>query len=41
MNYLVKSARAVTRILGTVMGDGAASPADRVLKQNPYLGTYR
>jgi len=41
MNYLVKSARAVTRILGTVIGDGITSPTDRALKQNPYLGTYR
>ncbi|HUV45223.1 MAG TPA: hypothetical protein VMW13_10400 [Dehalococcoidales bacterium] len=41
MNYLVKSARAVTRILSTVIGDGVTSPTDRALKQNPYLGTYR
>lgn len=41
MSYLAKSARVVTRILGTVVGDGVTSPADRVLVQNPYLGTYR
>jgi hypothetical protein len=41
MNYLVKSAQAITRILDTVIGDGLTSPMDRVLKQNPYLGTYR
>ncbi len=41
MNYLVKSARVVTRILGTVIGNDVASPVDMVLKQYPYLGTYR
>ena len=41
MNYLEKSARVVTRILGTVVGDGVTSPTDRSLIHDPYLGTYR
>ncbi len=41
MSFMAKSARVVSQILGVVVGDGAASPADETLRQHPHLAFYR
>ena len=40
MNYIVKSAQIVTKILGAVFGNEFVSPSDQVLKDDLYLGLY-
>lgn len=41
MNYIIKSAQIVTKILGTVFGEEFVSPSDQTLKTNLFLGLYR
>jgi len=41
MNFMTRSARAVSRILGVVVGDGVPSPHDEAVRQHPHLAFYR
>ena len=41
MNYIMKPAQMVTKILGAVFGNEFVSPSDQALKEDLYLGLYR
>ena len=40
MNYLVKSAQVIARIMDVVMGHDFVSPTEIVLNEDPYIGLY-